>query len=187
MALRIYGNRQLKTVPGQATRPTTGRVREALFNIWQGTVIGCHWLDLCAGNGVMGAEALCRGAHQVIGIEKAGIACRTIEHNWRQVAKPEQSYTIVRGDVRTRLPKLAGQQFHHIYFDPPYESGLYGPVIKAIAQYQLLTPNGELAVEHEAGVWDAIALPGLTLRDQKRYGRTCLSFYTPNYESAAVS
>ena len=61
MPLRIYGNRQLKTLPGQATRPTTGRVREALFNIWRGSIVGCDWLDLCAGNGVMGAEALCPG------------------------------------------------------------------------------------------------------------------------------
>lgn len=183
MALRIYGNRQLKTVPGRTTRPTTGRVREALFNIWQGSVSGCRWLDLCAGNGVMGAEALCRGAAAVVGIEKASIACRTIEQNWRQVAKSDQDYTVIRGDVVARLPKLAGQQFHHIYFDPPYHSDLYEPVIQAIAQHHLLAPAGELAVEHEVGAWQAITVPELTLRDQKRYGRTCLSFYTPSQET----
>ncbi len=61
MSLRIYGNRQLKTLMGQATRPTPSLVREALFNIWQGTIVGCRWLDLCTGSGAMGAEALCRG------------------------------------------------------------------------------------------------------------------------------
>ena len=177
MALRIYGNRQLKTVPGQATRPTTGRVREALFNIWQGSIAGCTWLDLCAGNGVMGAEALCRGAASVVGIEKAGIACRIIEHNWQQVAQPHQTYRVIRGDVLIWLPKLAGQQFQHIYFDPPYQSGLYQPVITAIAQHQLLSPTGELAVEHEADVWKAIAIPRLQLRTQKHYSRTGLAFY----------
>ena len=60
--MRIYGNRQLKTLPGQITRPTPARVREAVFNIWQGSVENCRWLDLCAGSGSMGAEALCRGA-----------------------------------------------------------------------------------------------------------------------------
>ena len=186
MALRIYGNRQLRTVPGEATRPTTGRVREAVFNIWQGSVAGCYWLDLCAGNGVMGAEALCRGAASVVGIEKAGIACRTIERNWQQVAKPDQSYRIIRGDVLMRLPKLAGQTFHHIYFDPPYHSELYDSVITAIAQSQLLAPNGELAIEHDDGGWKAIAVPGLILKTQKRYGRTCLSFYTPTAPSSSV-
>lgn len=185
MSLRIYGNRQLKTVPGQATRPTTGRVREALFNIWRGSIQGCRWLDICAGNGVMGAEALCRGAVAVVGIEKARIACRTIEHNWQQVAKPEQHYTLIRGDVRHQLPKLAGQQFHHIYCDPPYHSELYGSIIEAIAHYHLLTLDGELAVEHEASGWEAIAVPGLRLRDQKRYGRTGLSFYTPIHNTDA--
>jgi 16S rRNA (guanine966-N2)-methyltransferase len=184
MSLRIYGNRQLKTVPGQATRPTTGRVREALFNRWQGSVAGCRWLDLCAGNGIMGAEALCRGAAVVIGIEQAGIACRTIEQNWQRVAKPEQTYTVIRGDVLTQLSKLAGQTFHHIYFDPPYHSELYRPVITAIAQHHLLAANGELAVEHDARNWQAIAVPGLILRTQKHYGRTGLSFYTPCQDSS---
>lgn len=185
MALRIHGNRQLKTVPGQATRPTTGRVREALFNIWQGSVRNCRWLDLCAGNGVMGAEALSRGARTVVGIEKAGIACRTIAQNWQQIAQSDQSYTVIRGDVLTRLPKLAGQQFHHIYFDPPYQSDLYDPVLTAIAQHHLLFPEGELAIEHEASAWDAMVVPGLVLRTQKRYGRTCLSFYTPTEDAVA--
>lgn len=186
MVLRIYGNRQLKTIPGQTTRPTAGRVREALFNIWQGSVRDCRWLDLCAGNGVMGAEALCRGAAAVIGIEQAGIACRTIEHNWQRVAKAHQSYKIIRGDVVAQLPKLKNQPFHHIYFDPPYQSDLYTPVVQAIAQHHLLTPNGELAVEHEDSGWAAIAVPGLILRTQKRYGRTCLSFYTPTQQADSV-
>lgn len=177
MALRIYGNRQLKTVPGRGTRPTTGRVREAVFNIWQGSVRQCRWLDLCAGNGVMGAEALCRGASLVCGIEKAGAACRVIEQNWQQVANSEQSFSVLRGDVRTQLPKLAGQTFHHIYFDPPYESDLYAPVLEAIAQYNLLTRDGELAVEHNED-WSVIAPSLLQIRTQKRYGRTCLTFYT---------
>jgi 16S rRNA (guanine(966)-N(2))-methyltransferase RsmD len=60
--MRIYGNRQLKTLPGQDTRPTVARVREAVFNIWQGTIADCRWLDLCAGTGSMGAEA-CVGEH----------------------------------------------------------------------------------------------------------------------------
>ena len=178
MALRIYGNRLLKTVSGQATRPTTGRVREAVFNIWHNSIKAGTWLDLCAGNGVMGAEALCRGAASVLGIEKSGVACRTIEQNWQQVAQPHQSYRVIRGDVLIWLPKLAGQQFQHVYFDPPYQSDLYQPVINAIAQHHLLLPAGELAVEHESKTWQTVTVAGLSLRTQKWYGRTCLTFYT---------
>lgn len=125
----------------------------------------------------MGAEALCRGASFVTGIETSAAACRTIEQNWQQVAQPHQTYEVTRGDVLVWLPMLDGQQFHHIYFDPPYQSRLYQPVIEAIAQYQLLSPTGELAVEHDANDWEAIALPDLSIRTQKHYGRTVLTFY----------
>jgi len=119
--MRIYGNRPIKTLAGQLTRPTTARVREALFNIWQQKLSGCRWLDLCAGNGSMGAEALC--------------------------------------------------------LDPPYESGLYLPVLTAISQSNLLDSLGEIAVEHNPKSWPAINLEGLTICRQKRYGNTTLTFY----------
>ncbi|GAP97450.1 16S rRNA (guanine(966)-N(2))-methyltransferase RsmD [Leptolyngbya sp. NIES-2104] len=175
MSLRIYGNRSIKTLPGQETRPTLARVREAVFNIWQGSIEQCRWLDLCTGSGSMGAEALCRGASIVIGIEQSTAACRIIEQNWKQVAKPEQSYQVLRGDVVKRLEKLAGQQFDRIYFDPPYDSDLYVLVLSAIASLNLLAPRGELAVEHRPG----LTLPelSLTIVREKRYGNTALTFY----------
>ncbi|MDA0268036.1 MAG: 16S rRNA (guanine(966)-N(2))-methyltransferase RsmD [Cyanobacteria bacterium] len=178
MALRIYGNRLLKTLPGDKTRPTTGRVREAIFNICQGAIAGTRWLDLCAGNGSMGAEALCRGAGAVVGIEQSGQACQVIRHNWQMVAQGDQRHQVIRGDVRTKLAGLVGQQFDYIYFDPPYGSGLYGPVLGAIARYQLLHPNGTLIVEHSPDQWQATDLPGLMLFRQKAYGHTHLAFYT---------
>ena len=155
MSLRIYGNRQLKTLPGQETRPTSARVREAVFNIWQGTIAGCRWLDLCAGSGSMGAEALCRGASLVVGIEQSSRACAIIQQNWQQVAHAEQEWLVLRGDVIQQLKSLSGKQFDRIYFDPPYASGLYQPVLEAIAHYQLLDANGEIAAEHSPQGWTA--------------------------------
>ena len=175
--MRIYGNRQLKTLSGQATRPTAARVREAVFNIWQGTITGCRWLDLCAGTGSMGAEALCRGASLVVGIEKWAKACAIIQENWEQVAQPEQEFQVVQGDVVGRLKTLAGQQFDRIYFDPPYASNLYQPVIDAIAHYQLLDEGGELAVEHSPNHLTLSPIPTLEICRQKVYGNTALTFY----------
>lgn len=177
MSLRIYGNRQLKTLPGQATRPTSGRVREALFNIWQGTIADCRWLDLCAGSGSMGAEALCRGASAVVGIEQSGRACAIVQENWKKVSQPEQTFQVLRGDVVQRLKTLEGQQFDRIYFDPPYASDLYQPVIEAIARYQLLAPMGELAVEHSPDLWTVETIPPLKICREKVYGNTALTFY----------
>ena len=174
--MRIYGNRQLKTVPGQRTRPTSARVREALFNIWRDRITGCHWLDLCAGNGSMGAEALCRGASKVVGIEQYPKACKIIEQNWQQIARPEQSFQVIKGDVTVKIKGLEGQ-FDWIYFDPPYDSYVYLPVLKAIAALKLVTPEGAIAVEHNPKLWQAKPVAGLELYRTKTYGNTTLSFY----------
>lgn len=177
MSLRIYGNRPLKTIPGQETRPTVARVREAVFNIWQGTIVGCRWLDLCTGSGSMGAEALCRGAAVVVGIEQAGRACSVIQQNWQQVATADQSFQLIRGDVLKKLPMLAGQSFNRIYFDPPYTSDLYQPVIDAIVQFDLLTPGGEMAVEHSPDRLDIVIPASLKIIREKIYGNTALTFF----------
>jgi 16S rRNA (guanine(966)-N(2))-methyltransferase RsmD len=184
MNLRIYGNRQLKSLPGQATRPTPARVREALFNIWQGEIVGCRFLDLCAGSGAIGAEALCRDAQRVVGIEQSSRACAVIEHNWRQVAQPNQEFRVIRGNLLHKLLTLAGQQFDLIYFDPPYASNLYLPVLEAIAQHQLLANEGSIAVEHDPTQWNsqnypevAVGSGGLTIDRQKTYGTTAITFY----------
>lgn len=178
--MRIYGNRQLKTLPGQAIRPTPARVREAVFNIWIGDLADCRWLDLCAGTGSMGAEALCRGASLVVGIDKWSKSCYIIQQNWQQVAQPEQKFQVLRGDVVQRITTLGDQQFDRIYFDPPYASELYQPVLEAIAHRQILAPGGEIAVEHSPNYWQAIPIPTLEICRQKVYGNTALTFYRPS-------
>ncbi|MDB9448129.1 16S rRNA (guanine(966)-N(2))-methyltransferase RsmD [Anabaena sp. CS-542/02] len=178
MTLRIYGNRQIKTLPGQATRPTSARVREAVFNIWQGEIVDCRWLDVCTGSGSMGAEALCRGASLVVGIEKSSRACAIIQQNWQQVSRSEQKWQVLRGDVIHQLKKLSGKQFEKIYFDPPYASGLYEPVLAAIADDNLLAVNGEIAVEHNPQGWKPPMISNWEICRQKVYGNTALTFYT---------
>ncbi len=175
--MRIYGNRQLKTLPGQNTRPTSARVREALFNIWQGKFVDCCWLDLCAGNGSMGAEALCRGAKLVVGIEQSSAACKIIRHNWQLVVNSNQDFQILRGDVLVKLKTLALPRFDYIYFDPPYSSGLYQPVLELIAELDILSPSGEIAVEHNPKTWNTTEIPGLAICREKLYGSTALTFY----------
>lgn len=175
--MRIYGNRPIKTLSGQLTRPTLAKVREALFNIWQGQIAGCHWLDLCAGNGSMGAEALCRDAQKVVAIERWGKACAIIRENWENVATSSQEWRILRGDVVTQLNRLQGETFDRIYFDPPYTSGLYEPVLTAIALLSLLADSGEIAVEYDPQQWQPTTVSGLAICRQKVYGNSALVFY----------
>lgn len=185
MSLRIYGNRLLKTLPGRETRPTSARVRQAIFNIWQGTITDCCWLDLCAGSGSMGAEALSRGAGLVIGIEQSSRACAIIQHNWQLVAHPGQKFQILRGDVLQQLKKISLQQFARIYFDPPYASNLYTPVLQAIADYQLLSVSGEIAVEHHPENWTPPIISPWEICRQKVYGNTGVTFYRNITEEAS--
>ncbi len=175
--MRIYGNREIKTLSGKDTRPTTSKVREAVFNIWQDRVINCTWLDLCAGNGSMGAEALCRGASQVIGIEKNPRACQLIRENWQKVANSNQKFKILKGDVLLRLKALNEKQFDLIYFDPPYESNLYKPILNLITEYNLLKNTGQMAIEYNPKKPPLINLCQLQLVQTKIYGHTGVNFY----------
>lgn len=179
MGLRISGHRQLKTLSGLGTRPTLARVREALFNIWQGSIENCQWLDLCSGSGSMGAEALNHGALLVVAIELNPRACAIIKENWQQIAHPDQSFQIWRGDVVAKLKTLEGQKFERIYFDPPYASNLYESVLKIVSEKGILTPDGEIAVEHNPQQWEPREIPNLEICRQKVYGNTALTFYRP--------
>jgi 16S rRNA (guanine966-N2)-methyltransferase len=135
-------------------------------------------LDICTGSGAMGAEALCRGAAAVIGIEQMGAACAVIQANWQQLAQPHQRHQLLRGDVRKMLKTLAGEQFDRIYFDPPYDGDLYRAVLGAIVDHGLLAPRGELAVEHRPGQLAELVPAGLSVIREKRYGTSAVTFLT---------
>ena len=177
IGMRIYGNRQLKTLPGRNIRPTPARVREALFNIWREEITDCRWLDICAGNGSMGAEALCRGASVAVGLELMGRACAIVRENWQQVRRSPQEFQIVRGDVRQTLKRLAGRQFDRIYFDPPYQSELYDPVLEILSRGELLAESGEMAIEYNPKFWTPNAISPFEIVRQKTYGNTTLAFF----------
>ncbi|MGB7414208.1 MAG: 16S rRNA (guanine(966)-N(2))-methyltransferase RsmD [Thermosynechococcaceae cyanobacterium] len=182
--MRIYGNRQIKTLSGPLTRPTTSRVREAVFEIWRSRIDGCRWLDLCCGSGSMGAEALCRGASLVMGIEQSGRACAVIQENWQQVATADQSWKVLRGNVVQRLPKLR-QSFNLIYFDPPYNSGVYEGVLDEIATHSLLAFDGEMGAEHNPKQKLPLKIKGMVAQRTKIYGNSAVTFYRWGKESEA--
>lgn len=175
--MRIYGNREIKTLTGRDTRPTTAKVREALFHIWCDRIEGANWLDLCAGNGTMGAEALCRGVKEVIGIEKSPSACQIIRENWQKVANKEQVFKILRGDVVKRLKNLQGEKFDLIYFDPPYHLDIYNDVLEGIYEYQLLANSGQIAVEYDPKKSMISQSQQFNLLQTKYYGNIALNFY----------
>lgn len=175
MSVRIYGNRELKTLPTLATRPTLAIVRQAVFNVWQGTIEGCRWLDLCCGCGSMGGEALCREAAMVVGIDRSPVACRLVRENWQRLAAADR-FEVVCGDLVKKMAILAGERFDRIYFDPPYVGDLYLPVMSAIVAKDILAIDGEMAVESAANFVLPV-IEGLRLVTRKKYGNTAVSFY----------
>ena len=175
MSIRIKGDRSLKTPTGLSTRPTPSKVRAAVFNILQSQVRGACWLDICAGSGAMGAEALVRGAEQIIGIEISAIACRLIQENWQRVARPNQKFQVIKGDAIKILPKLAPQSVDLVYFDPPYQSDLYQPVLKALPR--LLKPEAIAIAECDRLRPLEDEIGELICCDRRQYGQTALAFY----------
>lgn len=176
MSIRIYGKRLIQTPPGLSTRPTSARVREAVFNVWQSRIQGAKWLDLCTGSGAMGAEALARGVQQVVGIEHDPHACRVINENWRKIATKDQSFKVIKGDVRQSLKQL-NSTFDLVYFDPPYQAQLYESVLIQLVQGDLIGVQGAIAAEHHRDQILPDLMAGLVLSKRRDYGQTAVTFY----------
>jgi 16S rRNA (guanine966-N2)-methyltransferase len=179
VSIRIHGNREIKTLAGLGCRPTPVRVRQALFNIWQGKIPGCRWLDLCTGSGAMAAEALCRGAAVVLGIEESKSSSELIRENCQKLVQGDSQFRLINGRVQKFLPTLAGQQFDRIYCDPPYQGNLYQRVLMAIEEHQLLAPGGEIAFEHgsDRALISELTAQHLGVCRHKEYGSVALTFY----------
>src|SRR5438034_1147964 len=116
----IHRGRRLGTVGGLAVRPTSDRLRETLFNILTPQIQGSRFLDICAGSGAVGIEALSRGASKVTFIERSRQACAVIEANLASLGITDA--TIIKHDAAASLKKLAreGAEFDVVFFDPPY-------------------------------------------------------------------
>jgi 16S rRNA (guanine966-N2)-methyltransferase len=177
MSIRIHGNREIITLPGLATRPTPIKVRQALFNSWQGKILGCRFLDLCSGSGAMAAEAICRGAATVVAIEESPVASKLIRENCQKLVT-EGTFRLINGRVQKFVPSLAGQQFDLVYCDPPYQGNLYQRVIDGIQESDLLAAGGEVALEHgvDRDLASELVLDSLEVSRQKSYGTVALTF-----------
>ena len=165
---------RLSSVKGLSTRPTGDRVKEALFNILGQKVAGSSFLDLFAGSGAIGLEALSRGAEQVIWVDADRACCAQIRKNLARTKLA--GGTVYASDVFAALGRLEkqGQKFDIIFLDPPYSSTLIPGVLQAVHRLRLLRGSGLVVVEFSRHNSSWVALyPGVRL---KKYGDTLLSF-----------
>lgn len=169
--------RKLTPIRGMAIRPTADRIRESLFNILGSTPQGAMVLDLFAGSGALGIEALSRGANQAIFVDQAPPALAVIRKNL-QLCRLEEKSRVIQWDAVKNLRCLQahGRAFDLIFIDPPYNRGMIAPVLGHLATLHLPAPGAVAVVEHDpAEPLNALA-PEWTLSDQRRYGRTRISF-----------
>ena len=180
-----FKGRRLKTLKGSEVRPTADRVKESLFRIFGEQVVDADFLDLCAGTGSIGLEALSQGARSTTFIDSNYHCIRIIESNLEMCGfnRKHPHVRLIHLDARKALTRLGKRKakFDLIYFDPPYASKIYESCVRQIAEGDLLSPTGLLVVEHgkvqEADWTESSILDELVLSRQERYGDTMLSFY----------
>ncbi|GGB45016.1 16S rRNA (guanine(966)-N(2))-methyltransferase RsmD [Virgibacillus dakarensis] len=165
--------RHLKTVPGKSTRPTTDKVKEAVFQIAGPFFTGGLCLDLFAGSGSLGIEALSRGMEKAIFIDKHPKAIQTIHQNLNALHL-EQQAEVYRTDAYRSLKRLAerGLQFDLILFDPPYSKIDYAKFLHTIESLQLVKLNGIIYCEHDATEVLPDDLEHVKILKQENYGGT---------------
>ncbi len=172
-------NRKLKVPGGFEVRPTSDRVKEALFNILGGLVPGCLFLDLFAGTGNVGIEALSRGAAGAVFVEKNRKNVLVIEENLVLTGLHSRA-RVINLDVFKALPVLGreGRLFDLVFLDPPYLKKLEADVLSGIAGNNLLKPWGMVIVESSSRDLLPPAVDLIKLNRQEKYGDTMLSFYS---------
>ncbi len=180
--MRVVGGkakrRRLKAPKGHALRPTADRVKEALFNILPHDLSGSRVLDLYAGTGSLSIEALSRGAEEAVLVDSSRAAEKAIRENLAVLGFSHRSEVWIAPAFRClRALCRKGETFDLIFLDPPYEKGLVGKTLKAIAETGLLREKGTVVAEHSVREKVEDKYGPLILQDQRRYGSTLLSFF----------
>ncbi|MCF8039744.1 MAG: 16S rRNA (guanine(966)-N(2))-methyltransferase RsmD [Desulfohalobiaceae bacterium] len=174
-----FRGRTIRSISGPGYRPATGKVRQALFSMLDSR--GVPWtefriLDLFAGSGSLGLEALSRGAREAWFVEKNKKAARVIGENNRELGVASDRYKVFSKDVLDFL-RMGGQgTFDLAFVDPPYGKGLIAPVLHEIPP--LLGPDGYVVAEVESGLdFGPEDFPGLDLLINRKYGQTRIGIW----------
>ncbi len=167
----LYKNRQLKTPKGAKTRPTSSKTRGSVFDILQNRIDEAHFLDVFAGSGSMGIEALSRGAKSAVFIERDRLAAGCIRENLTNLGL---TATVLQSDAESALKRLVKQkkQFDIIYIDPPYTLDIK-PLLEKIPP---LLAEGAVAILEQSKRTE-IDFPLLELIEKRNIGDTTLYFW----------
>ncbi|MDL1967167.1 MAG: 16S rRNA (guanine(966)-N(2))-methyltransferase RsmD [Deltaproteobacteria bacterium] len=182
--MRIIGGelkgKKLYTIPGTLIRPTADRLRESIFNILSCLVKGTVVLDLFAGTGALGIEALSRGAEFAVFIDNNKKALSVVERNIQSCAV-DNRFKIIRGNIVKNLNciKSMGLKFDLVFMDPPYNKGFIEPTLINLHDSGSLGKDVCIIVEHTPFEPVLEDCRQFELADQRKYGKTLISFIKP--------
>jgi len=173
-----YGSRIINMPKGVDIRPTQDRVREAIFNML-GDVTGKNVLDLFAGTGAFGIEAISRGARHASFIDINFKCIQTIRSNVDSLGLQGIYYDIIKGNAISIFPRLAKaeEKFDLIFIDPPYHRGLAKKCLINVDSYDILTQSGLVVIEHSKKDDLVSDLTTLILEKDRRYGDTAVTIF----------
>lgn len=167
------------TAAGNRTRPTTARVRRSLFDMLMPVLPGASCLDLFAGSGALGIEAISRGAEHCWFVEMDRAALRALRTNLTSLGLRERS-RVIPGDALKLISRLAGQHgapFDLVLVDPPYERRLARQTVELVGGQHLVRPGGLLVIQHAPQEELPSEAANLVLSRRVDFGETCLSLY----------
>lgn len=166
---------QLKTPDGLLTRPTSDRVKEALFSIINFDIPGAKVLDLFGGTGQLGIEALSRGAQSAVFVDAREESCKLIKENLKRT-KMEKEGRIIRSDYMAYLERCR-ERFDIIFLDPPYAESFLENSLKRITEIDILQSNGIIVTERPLEKELLLEFDGYTRSRDYKYGKTLLTIY----------
>ncbi len=171
-----FRGRKLLSVRGMKTRPTSDRIRESIFNILSDTVRDAVVLDLFAGTGAMGIEALSRGAKYAVFIEQSKEALSAVSQNIRNCSLENRTRTM-RWDIVKNLNCIRNlsDPFTLVFADPPYDQNMLEPALQNLIQSGSLAAGAVIVAEHTPA--ETVQAAGLEITDQRQYGKTAVSFF----------
>lgn len=179
MVSGVCKGRPLKAVPGNTTRPTTDKVKEALFNMIGPYFDGGSGLDLFAGSGGLGLEALSRGLEKVIFIDRDPKAIQVIYENIH-ACKMEDFAEVYRNDAVRALKALIKREmsFDYIFLDPPYKKQQLIDLLEKIDEHKLLNSGGVIVCEHSHDVILPEEVGRFSQFKQEKYGIIAITIYS---------
>lgn len=171
--------RPLKAVPGMNTRPTTDKVKEAIFSMIGPYFDGGLALDLFAGTGGLGIEVLSRGADKAIFVDREKVSIDVIRQNVNAANLADRS-EIYRNDADRAVKAMAkrGDQFRYIFLDPPYKMTNMDEMLQSIASHNLIEQDAIIVVEHDSSHVYPEQFGGFVQRKYAKYGETAVTIYS---------